>query len=176
MIFSINIFLNSFYTNLFVQKVPILRQNFPKTGVYRGTTIRHGRVTPERTKLHLYSRLNPDLSVHPLYQVTDSQSCVEDNLRITFSRIRLCSHRLRSETGRWNRVPSGQRFCPHCEDQSIQDEEHLLQCPATLPLRTEYTVGTDLQSLLAEPSKTDLICLKKCLKLLESTYEPNLID
>lgn len=133
-------------------------------------------IPPERTKLHLYSRLNPDLSVHPLYQVTDSQSCVEDNLRITFSRIRLCSHRLRSETGRWNRVPSEQRFCPHCEDQSIQDEEHLLQCPATLPLRTEYTVGTDLQSLLAEPSKTDLICLKKCLKLLESTYEPNLID
>ena len=133
-------------------------------------------IPPERTKLHLYSRLNPDLSVHPLYQVTDSQSCVEDNLRITFTRIRLCSHSLRSETGRWNRVPPDQRFCPHCNEQSIQDEEHLLQGPATLPLRTKYAVETDIQSLLAEPSKTDLICMKQCLKLLESTYESTLND
>ena len=146
--------------------------------------ITSGRRTPLENRLRRRTQNDnptPCVSVcvyqlHPLYQVTDSQSCVEDNLRITFTRIRLCSHKLRSETGRWNRVPSEQRFCPHCEEQSIQDEEHLLQCPATLSIRTEYAVGADIQSLLVEPSKTDLICLKKCLKLLESTYEPTLID
>ena len=127
---------------------------------------------PEKTKLRLYSKFNPDLEVHPLYKVTDSRSCVEDNLRIAFTRIRLCSHSLRSETGRWNRVPADQRFCPHCQDQSIQNEEHLLECPATLRIRTLYNVGTDIQSTLTEPSKTDLICMKQCLKLLESINEP----
>ena len=140
----------------------------------RDELLRQLREIPaERTKLYLYSRLNPDLSVHPLYQVTDSP-CVEDNLRITFTRIRLCSHSLRSETGRWNRVPSDQRFCPHCNEQAIQNEEHLLHCPATLAIRTKYAVGTDILPLLAEPSKTDLICIKQCLKLLESSYEPAL--
>ena len=131
---------------------------------------------PEKTKLRLYSKFNPDLEVHPLYKGTDSKSCVEDNLRITFTRIRLCSHSLRSETGRWNRVPADQRFCPHCHDQSIQNEEHLLECPATLPIRTMYNVGSDIQSTLTEPSKTDLICMKQCLKLLESINEPVLND
>ena len=43
-IFSIDMFLNSFYTNIFVQKVPFLGQNFPKYVVVRGTTIWDGRV------------------------------------------------------------------------------------------------------------------------------------
>ena len=91
---------------------------------------------------------------------------------MTFTRVRLCSHRLRSETGRWNRVPADQRFCPHCNSASIQNEEHLFQCPATLPIREKYGVNSDLQSMMTEPSKTDLVCLKQCLKLLESTNEP----
>ena len=131
---------------------------------------------PDKTKLRLYSRFNPDLTVHPLYKVTDSKSCVEDNLRVTFTRIRLCSHSLRSETGRWYRVPADQRLCPHCHNQSIQNEEHLLQCPATLRIRSAYGVETDIHSLLKEPSKSDLICMKKCLKLLESINEPILND
>ena len=128
---------------------------------------------PEKTKLRLYLTMNSDLSVHPLYKVTESESVVDDNLRMAFTRIRLCSHRLRSETGRWNRVPKEQRFCPHCNNETIQNEEHLLQCPATLPIRESYGVETDLLSILTDPSKTDLICLKQCLKLLESSNDPD---
>ena len=128
---------------------------------------------PEKTKLRLYLTMNSDLSVHPLYMVTESESVVEDNLRMAFTRTRLCSHRLRSETGRWNRVPKDQRFCPHCDGETIQNEEHLLQCPATLPIREKYGVETDLLSILTDPSKTDLICLKQCLKLLESINDPD---
>ena len=128
---------------------------------------------PEKTKIRLYLAMNPDLSVHPLYTVTNTKSIVEDNLRIAFTRVRLCSHRLRSETGRWNRVPSDQRFCPHCDGATIQNEEHLFQCPTTLPIREEYGVYSDLGSVLHEPSKTELVCLKLCLKHLESINEPN---
>ena len=128
---------------------------------------------PEKTKLRLYLTMNPELDVHPLYKTTnDTDSIVEDNLRMAFTRVRLCSHRLRSETGRWNRVPSDQRFCPHCDGTSIQNEEHLFQCPATLSIREKYGVQSDLLSAMTDPSKTDLICLKQCLKLLESIHEP----
>ena len=122
----------------------------------------------ERTKLRLYMSMNPELSVHPLYQVCDSEHALEDNLRITFTKIRLCSHKLRSETGRWNGTPSDQRFCPHCSD-AIQNEEHILQCPSTLNIRNSFNVSTtDIHAILQNPSKTDLICIKQCLKLLQS--------
>ena len=122
----------------------------------------------ERTKLRLYISMNPELSVHPLYQVNDSEHALEDNLRITFTKIRLCSHKLRSETGRWNGTPSDQRFCPHCSD-AIQNEEHILQCPSTLNIRNSFNVSTtDIHAILQNPSKTDLICIKQCLKLPQS--------
>ena len=122
----------------------------------------------ERTKFHLYMQMNPDLSVHNLYRKKDH---IEDNLRMAFTRVRLSSHRLRCETGRWSRVPSDQRVCPHCDGEAVQDEEHLFLCPATLPIREKYDVTLDLQSFMLEPSKNDLICLKQCLKLLESVKE-----
>ena len=130
------------------------------------------RTPPENTKLRLYLTMNPDLSVHPLYKATNPNRVIEDNLRMAFTRVRLCSHRLRSETGRWARVPADQRFCPHCDGTTIQNEEHLFQCPATLHIREMYGVQSDLQTVLADPSKTDLICLKQTLKLLESVNEP----
>ena len=122
----------------------------------------------DKTKHRLYLSMNPELSVHALYKVTDSEHALEDNLRITFTRIRLCSHKLRSETGRWNNTPSDQRFCPHCTD-TIQNEEHILQCPATLDIRNSFNVTTtDIHAILENPSKTDLMCMKQCLKLLQS--------
>ena len=117
--------------------------------------------------------MNPEISVHPLYKFTAGKPVIEDNLRITFTRIRLCSHRLRSETGRWNRVPSDQRFCPHCDGSVIQNEEHILLCPATQHTRTKYGVVSEDLSVLTDPSKTELICLKQCLKILESINDQN---
>ena len=128
---------------------------------------------PERTKFRLYLTLNPDLSVHPIYKFADNKPLIEDNLRIVFTRIRLCSHRLRSETGRWNRVPQDQRFCPHCDGSVIQNEEHILQCPAIQHIREKYGVTSDDLSILTDPSKTELLCLKQCLKTLESINDPN---
>ena len=125
---------------------------------------------PDRTKFRLYLQMNPDLSVHPVYKVTDSTSSIDDNLRIAFTRIRICSHRLRSETGRWNRVPPDQRLCHLCENPSVQNEEHILRCPSTHLTRMKYGVTTtNIHTLLANPSKTDMICIKQCLKILEAS-------
>ena len=126
---------------------------------------------PERTKLRLYLRMNPQLVVHPLYHRKESNGVIEDNLRISFTRVRLCSHRLRSETGRWFGVPADQRLCQHCHD-AVQDEHHILQCPSTQSICAKYGVSTtDLIDLLTDPSKSDLICLKECVKHLQSNKE-----
>ena len=123
---------------------------------------------PEKTKLRLYLTMNPSLSVHPIYKVKDSEHAIEDNLRMLFTRIRVCSHKLRSETGRWDGTPPDQRLCPHCIN-NIQDEEHILRCPATHGIRIRFNVTTtNIHELLENPSETDLICLKQCLKLLQS--------
>ena len=125
-------------------------------------------IPPERTKLRLYLRMNPELTVHSLYETKTSNDAIDDNLRIAFTRVRLCSHRLRSETGRWFGVPADRRFCHHCIN-TVQDEQHILQCPSTQNIRLNYGVTTtDISVLLTDPSKTDLICLKECLKLLQS--------
>ena len=124
---------------------------------------------PEKTKHRLYLSMNPDLSVNPIYKVNSSEHAFEDSLRMVFTRIRVCSHKLRSETGRWDGTPPNQRICPHCV-HSVQDEEHILKCPATHSIRTQYNVTTtNIHDLLENPSKTDLLCLKQCLKLLQSS-------
>ena len=77
------------------------------------------------TKLKTYLALNPQLTVHELY--SPKGSTVADYLRITFSRYRLSSHRLRVEIGRWSRTPRAERTCS-C-GLGIQDEEHIFVCP-----------------------------------------------
>ena len=91
----------------------------------------------DRTKSTTYMEINPELSVHPVYSKSMSNECfIPECYRIYFSRMRLSSHRLRVELGRWARLPRAQRLCP-CG--SIQDEPHVLcVCPFTQPLRNSY--------------------------------------
>ena len=58
-----------------------------------------------------YRLINPGLTVHPLY--TAKSICEVE--RISTSRRRLGSHRLKIETGRWSRIP-----------RTVQDEPHVL--------------------------------------------------
>ena len=46
--------------------------------------------------------LNPDLEYDSMY---------DERKRMDFSRLRLSSHRLAVETGRWSRVPADRRLC-----------------------------------------------------------------
>ena len=89
------------------------------------------------TKLmHYFEKLNPDLSLHSVYS---TNSYIPDYLRVSFSRLRLMSHSLKVETGRWSRVPREQRLCDRCDAQHLQDEEHVvLTCSATQHIRNRY--------------------------------------
>lgn len=80
-----------------------------------------------------YRKLNPTLSVHPMYS---REIVVSEHARIYMSRIRLSSHRLKVETGRWARIPRDQRLC---ECGQIQNEFHVLvKCPLNKQIRKEY--------------------------------------
>ena len=121
----------------------------------------------EGSKYRTYCELNPELSVHPLY--LNSRFIVEDSLRITFTRFRLSSHRLRVELGRWSRTPRDQRLC-RC-GTGIQDEQHLLLCPQTQEIRESFNYhSTDLYDLFQNMDKKKLCILSKCLAILEREH------
>ena len=94
--------------------------------------------------------LNPQLSVHPLYS---SPVYIPDYIRASFSRLRLMSHSLKVETGRWSRIPREQRLCDRCDRAVVQDEEHvLITCPHTQHLRqsNDHLNFMSLENLLGE--------------------------
>ena len=95
-------------------------------------------------------RLNPDLSVHGMYS---SRRYIPDCLRTSFSRVRLMSHSLKVETGRWSRTPREQRLCDRCDAGAVQDEEHaLITCSFTQHLRRRHQNlnFTSMNALLEE--------------------------
>ena len=87
------------------------------------------------TRFQTYTAINPNLSVHEIYSLR--QQYIPDYMRIPFSRMRLSSHRLKIETGRWSGIPRERRLCPCGE---IQDEKHVLEfCPLTDHIRQAYS-------------------------------------
>ena len=82
------------------------------------------------------TELNPELSVHKVYY---ERLYVPDYIRQAFTRLRLMSHELKIETGRWSRVPREQRLC-QCNLGFIQTECHvLLECTLSEHLRQRFT-------------------------------------
>ena len=99
-----------------------------------------------------YLTINPDLIVHPIYT---SRLNVPEHRRIALTRIRLSSHYLRIETGRWSRTPREERLCQCGLD--VQTECHvLLQCPQTETFRQKIT-ATDMKTLMEQPE--DELCI-----------------
>ena len=92
-----------------------------------------------QSKFLTYKDMNPDLSVHGVYSKALS-SYMPENVRMCFSRLRLSSHRLRIETGRWSRLPREHRLCS-CMMGVIQDEAHVLEfCPLVQDIRDNYNI------------------------------------
>ena len=82
------------------------------------------------SKFRVYKEINPDMSVHPVY---GHSKTVPEHQRLCFSRLRLSSHNLRIETGRWSRTPREQRLCACGE---VQTEEHIIcKCHLTNDIR-----------------------------------------
>ena len=78
---------------------------------------------------------------------------VPEYLRVPFTRLRLSSHRLRIETGRWSRIPRENRLCA-CG--VIQDEAHVIQvCPNVGHIRQRYDVLPTYPDFVIEASSSD---------------------
>ena len=117
-----------------------------------------------RSKLIAYKSMNPSLGVHPVY--TQVSRVIPDYQRLAFSRLRLISHSLRIETGRWARLPPEQRLCA-CG--RIQSEQHVIQdCVLTQGLRTSHPNMTFTFPEFFELNRNEDIC--KFVHLAINTY------
>ena len=97
-------------------------------------------LTATSSKRLAYKSINPDLKVHPMY--SDPMIC--EAHRIATTRLRVGSHRLKIETGRWLRIPQEERLCP-CG--AIQTEEHVLcNCPLSEQIRAKFCTKLDYSS------------------------------
>ena len=89
-------------------------------------------MSSQKAKAITYRELNPDLSIHPVYT-----GKTIDDLRTSFTRLRLSSHRLRVETGRWSRIERADRLCQCGSD--IQTEQHvLIDCDLVTDIRRAH--------------------------------------
>lgn len=97
-----------------------------------------------------YKQINPELRPCVFLQNQD----LPEQDRISVTRLRLASHYLKVETGRWSRIPYELRTCS-CGNM-VQTEEHvLLSCPLTANLRLNYNLEqpTNLQELFDFPEQ-----------------------
>ena len=110
------------------------------------------------TKMNTYvNTLNTTMSVHPIYT---TNVYIPDFQREAFTRLRLMSHNLRIETGRWSRIPPERRVCP-CDNTQSQTESHvLIDCTLTENIRLRYSTldFSNINSLLNEATHLPLLC------------------
>ena len=53
----------------------------------------------------------------------------DKNVRSCFTKLRISSHKLMIETGRYNRprnIPVNERYCNYCKNNNIEDEIHFV--------------------------------------------------
>jgi hypothetical protein len=105
-----------------------------------------------KSKFITYANINPTCGSPDIYR---SRDYTPEHYRIAFSRMRLSSHRLRIETGRWARLARDQRLCT-CG--RVQDECHVLQdCPRTQALRDRLGFPVVYPNIINNES-TDAAC------------------
>ena len=85
------------------------------------------------SKRTTYLLMNPLLKAPTIYKNEN----IPEYKRFYYTRLRLSSHNLKIETGRWTRTPRNRAYVLCRED--IQTEQHvLLNCSVTQELREEY--------------------------------------
>ena len=97
------------------------------------------------------------MEVHSIYR---TNIFIPDYQRVSFSRIRLISHSLKIETGRWSRIPRERRVC-QCDNTQLQTEAHaLISCSLTRNISQNYSMLnlTNINSLLSEKSHIRHLC------------------
>ena len=105
----------------------------------------------EGTRFKTYVSLNPSLSMHDIYSRKARFEFVPEHYRIEFTRLRLSSHRLKVETGRWSRINRENRICNICNNGEIQDECHVFtSCMHTLDIRNLYNREVNFPDIITD--------------------------
>ena len=111
--------------------------------------------------------------------------CSNFNDRKYVSKLRTSSHKLGIETGRHIRpvIPKDQRFCPSCDDRSIDDEHHfMLNCKQHSSERESLFKSLDFSNIdslddselfifLMSYNKGDTEIAKIIINYVKSTYQ-----
>ncbi len=112
-----------------------------------------------------YYELNPELSKCAIY---NQSANIPEHARIACTRMRLSSHYLKIETGRWSRIPRENRLCI-CGQ--IQTEEHvLLECVHTEKFRQECSVTGSCSTIsdLMNRDENEMILISMlCYRVLD---------
>ena len=84
----------------------------------------HDREKPKDGKLSTYLKLKSNVGFEPYLQIVENL-----DYRRSITRIRISSHKLQIERGRYNNTPRELRFFNKCNENMIEDEIHsLLHC------------------------------------------------
>ena len=108
-------------------------------------------------RMAVYRQINSELKVHAIY--TDKVT-VDELERVNWTRMRLSSHSLAVEVGRWNRrgrgsLPMDERLCI-CGQ--VQTEQHIIEvCPRTENIRRQWNVSSMI-NLLSERDDYNNVC------------------
>ena len=87
---------------------------------YWNHTLQHSQ------KLNFYHKIKTNYSPPAYLDLTRKNPS-----RKTLVKLRISSHKLRIETGRYDNLPRGERLCNLCNCNRIEDETHfLLDCPS----------------------------------------------
>ena len=127
-------------------------------------TIKNRIRASQRTKFKTYLELNPELSVHSMYSCSPY---VNDLQRTSVTRIRLSSHNLAVETGRWARIDRDRRLCSCGEE--IQTESHVIcGCMYTEHLRNNSNLDfTDLPNFFSGDPRDVCAYVHKVVDIFE---------
>ena len=118
----------------------------------------------EKSKIVVYRQMNPELNVHEIYKQLNP---IPEHQRCHFTRLRVVSHNLRIETGRWARQDRENRLCS-CG--AIQTEEHVIKsCANTLTIREKYNNMTFAIPEIFEHNDSFMIC-KAISEILSLSY------
>ena len=78
-------------------------------------------------KLRTYCRIKTSFGSEKYLHIINNFT-----LRKAITKLRISSHRLKIETGRYLKLEVNKRLCNKCDENKIEDEIHfLLECPST---------------------------------------------
>ena len=89
----------------------------------------------DRGKMQFLRGMKDTYSFEPYLNIQNDQH------RKSISRLRLSSHRLAIETGRWQKIPKENRLCRYCNLNKIESESHFLfECHSYVPGRNSLFI------------------------------------